>query len=92
MNDVIVNVDILLRKIKRNVIVEQKLNEYPNTNLPSFTIYHIAMKDKIEKIIKDINKAMPAMCDKKVQKDIDNTYREILTKHLKTTEDICLRC
>jgi hypothetical protein len=50
------------------------------------------MKDKIEKIIKDINKAMPAVCDKKVQKDIDNTYREILTKHLKTTDDICLRC
>lgn len=36
----------------------------------------------IENVIKDINKAMPCATTKEIQEDIDNTYKEILEKHL----------
>ena len=53
------------------------------------------MDKKIEKIIIDINKVMPVLCDKKTKESINDTYRKILKKHLKNIqikENICLRC
>ena len=45
------------------------------------------LEEIIEKIIIDINEAMPALCDIKTQKNIDNTYREILTMYLSTLKE-----
>ncbi len=40
------------------------------------------MEKTIEKIIEEINKAMPITASNKVKKGVDDCYREILTKYL----------
>ena len=40
------------------------------------------MTNKIEEIIKELNEEMPVTATDKVKKEIDQCYRDVLTKHL----------